>query len=136
MPTSRSASALRKPSGDEVISPGTFAYLRAQSQASVYDLVLAELARSGITKATLARRLGLSPAGVSKLLQGPRNWTVDTVTDLLFAISGGMISWSVDRSLDQPATESHLPDWLARGNRTESAASKLRSGKSLRRKAS
>lgn len=70
------------------ISAGALAYMRERHRSHVYSLVLDEFERSGINQATLAARLGKAPEIISRWLSGPGNWTLDTESDLLFAISG------------------------------------------------
>lgn len=71
------------------INIGVLAYMRERHRGHVYDLVLGEFESSAITKAALARRLGRAPEVISRWLGAPGNWTLDTVSDLLFAICGG-----------------------------------------------
>jgi hypothetical protein len=81
-------SALSKPSGTDKISSGTFTYFRARLKHRIYSLILKEFKASRLSKADLARRLGKDPAQLTRLLSGPGNLTVETTSDLLFAISG------------------------------------------------
>lgn len=115
MNTSRTTS-LSKPASGEPVPLGTLAYLRARHKRRAYDLVLREFKKSGISQAELARRLGKGTDRVCKLLAGPGNWTLDTITDLLFAISGGEAKYDVAYPLDEPARHRGEP---ARGRRTK-----------------
>jgi hypothetical protein len=98
MTTSRT-SALSKPTGSDKISVGTLGYVRARNRQRAYDLVVQELKKSGITQAELARRLGKGQDAVSRLLSRPGNWELDTLSDLLFAISGSVPRFSADDPL-------------------------------------
>jgi hypothetical protein len=68
------------------ISRGTLAYLSQRAMNNCYDFVMRKFLASGMTKAELARRLGKSPDNVSHLLASPRNWSVQTIAELLAAI--------------------------------------------------
>jgi len=87
---------LSKPIGSDKISVGTLGYVRARNRQRAYDLVVRELKKSGITQAELARRLGKGQDAVSRLLSRPGNWELDTLSDLLFAISGSVPRFSAD----------------------------------------
>jgi transcriptional regulator with XRE-family HTH domain len=87
MSTSQNSS-LSKPQGSEKISSGTLAYFRARLKHRIFSLILKEFRQSKITKADLARRLGMSPAQLSRTLAGPGNLTTETISDLLWAING------------------------------------------------
>jgi transcriptional regulator with XRE-family HTH domain len=78
----------------------------------MYDLVIKEFRKSGLTQADLARRLGLGTDRVCRLLGGPGNWTLDTASDLLFAISGAEPLYGLAYPLDRPASNRPLPEWL------------------------
>jgi hypothetical protein len=101
MTTSRT-SALSKPAGSDKISVGTLGYVRARNRQRAYDLVVRELKKSGITQSELARRLGKGQDAVSRLLSRPGNWELDTLSDLLFAISGSVPRFAADDPLAAP----------------------------------
>src|SRR5262245_56688638 len=84
MSTLRTTS-LAEPTGTGKISRGTLTYVRGRNQHRAYDLVIRELKKSGITQADLARRLDKGQDAISRLLSRPRNWELDTLSDLLFA---------------------------------------------------
>ena len=96
-------SALSKPEGINKISTGTLAYIRARNKHRTYNLVIREFKKSGLTQADLAKRLGKAPEVISRLLARPRNWEMDTFSDLLFAISGAVPRYELDRPLDAVA---------------------------------
>jgi transcriptional regulator with XRE-family HTH domain len=52
------------------------------------DKFAAEEKAGRITKAELARRTGKDAASISRLLGGPTNMTIGTLTDLLIGIAG------------------------------------------------
>jgi hypothetical protein len=97
-------SILSKPIPGQQVSAEAFAYMRARARRHAYDLVMSEFKKSGITKAELARRLfGDKGADrVSRMLGGPGNWTIKTVSDLLFAISGAEPTYGIAYPLDKP----------------------------------
>lgn len=86
---------LSDPQPGERISSDTFHYWRARAKREAYDLVLGEFLKSGMTRTELARRLGKTLPEISRMLGGPANWTIATVSDLLFAIAGGIPKWEM-----------------------------------------
>jgi hypothetical protein len=113
MNTSQPTSSLSEPSGDEAVPAGTLAYFQARHRGRVYDTVIDEFLRSGISQATLARRMGKKPEQINRLLGAPGNWTLDTVSDLMFAISGAEPVYGVRYPLDEPPRNFRQPEWLA-----------------------
>jgi hypothetical protein len=111
MPTSQTT-LLSKPSGDKTVPFHTYSYFRARAKRGAYEVAIREFQKSKLTKATLARRLGKGADRVSKMLAGPGNWTIDTLADLLFAISGGVPTFGVSYPLERPPRNYRQPDWL------------------------
>jgi hypothetical protein len=64
------------------------AYFRRRLRLQLHDLVLRTFhQQETLTKAELARRIGRAPEVVNRLLGGPGNWTLDTVSDLLIGMA-------------------------------------------------
>lgn len=82
-------SALFKPRMGEHVPPATFEYFRARHRLRLYEFVITEFEKSGLTQAELARRLGRGIDQVCRWLAEPANLQADTVSDLIFAITGG-----------------------------------------------
>jgi len=112
MTMSQATSSLSKPESDEQIPIGTLGYFQARNRNRIYDLVLSEFLRSGISQATLARRLGKGTDIVCRRLGAPGNWTLDTVSDLLFGISGAEPEYGLSYPLDGPRRNFTKPEWL------------------------
>lgn len=102
--TTSQTTILSKPKDREQISIEALAYMRARAKRHAYDLVMSEFKKSGISKAELARRLfGNKGADrVSRMLGGPGNWTLKTVSDLLFATSGAEPTFGISYPLEKP----------------------------------
>lgn len=113
MTTSAAHFTLSKPSGAARIPLGTLGYFQARNRGRVYDLILKEFQRSKLSQADLARRLGKRPDVICRLLGAPGNWTLDTVSDLLFAICGGEVDYKIAHPLDKAATNVTEPQWLS-----------------------
>jgi len=94
MTISLAPSILAEPAGEERLSARTLAYVSEAARDQLYDLVVQNCIETGVTKATLAKRLGKDPAQISRLLGAPGNWTIDTFAELLFAINGSMLQAS------------------------------------------
>jgi hypothetical protein len=112
MNTSRTTQRLSEPVGAEPIPPATLEYMRTRNRLRLFDLIHKELRRSGVTRAQLAKRMGRGLDRISHLLGAPGNWTLDTASDLLFAISGAEISYGVSHPLRKAPRNLTRPDWL------------------------
>lgn len=88
MTTSLATTVLSDSTGSARIPRWALAYLRARHRGNVLNLILAQFERSALTKAQLARRLDIKPEQVTRLLGSPSNMTLDTLSDLLFALTG------------------------------------------------
>jgi hypothetical protein len=112
MTISQKTFELSNPRDDERVPADTFAYLETRNRFHVYNLILNEFARSGISQATLGRRLGKGPDQVSRLLGSPGNLTLDTISNVLFAISGSEPIYDLDYPLEKAARNDLGTEWL------------------------
>jgi hypothetical protein len=113
MPTSRTTFTLSEPSGTCKIPLSTFSYLQERNKNLFYELVVGEFIKTGLTQIDLAARMGQKPARICRLLGAPGNWTLDTVSDLLFAICGAAPNCSVDYFLRNPPVNQREPEWVS-----------------------
>jgi hypothetical protein len=88
-------------------------YMRGRNRRRFFSLVHRELEKSGISRLELSNRMGRGMDRVSHLLAAPGNWTLDTLQDLLFSISGAEPKDEVEYPLDRPARNSTRPEWLS-----------------------
>lgn len=90
---SQNPSLLAEPSGDEKISGRALGYASQTAKDSLFDLVTRAFLESGISKATLAKRLGRDPSQVTRLFRSSGNWTIETCAEVLFAINGAFLKF-------------------------------------------
>lgn len=125
---------LSNPKGSDRVPVGTLGYFQARNKRRAYTLVMREFKKSKLSQADLARRLGKGTDVVCRLLSGPANWTLDTISDLLFAISGATPDFNIEHPLSRPPRNQTGPVWLYEGAaifrrpepRTEAASAELR----------
>ncbi len=91
--TTSPTTSLFDPKSTDKISAGTFAYISARNRQNLYNLIIKEFKKSGLTQADLARRLGKTTDLVSRWFSRPRNMEVDTASEILFAISGAGLTF-------------------------------------------
>ena len=87
MTASRKSLFLSDVASNGPLSAASLEYFRQRQRNRLYELVLTQFGKSGLTRAALARRLGCRPEQVTRWLRAPGNWKLDTVSDLLLAVS-------------------------------------------------
>lgn len=105
-------STLSEPSGSDRVPIWTLGYFRVRNKQRIYSLVVNEFKRSGLSQADLARRLGKKPDIVCRWLAAPTNWTLNSISDLLFAISGAETTYALNHPLTQAPRNYIGPDWI------------------------
>jgi hypothetical protein len=103
---------LSKPDGRIPIDPASLAYFRQRNRGLAYSIVINEFEKSGISQADLAARLHKGADQISRCLGSPGNWTMDTYSDLLFAISGGAPTYGVSYPLELSPRNQVCPEWM------------------------
>jgi hypothetical protein len=103
--------------GEKKIPPGKLAYFRERFRDHLYEVVVTDFlkkeAAGNLTRAQLARRIGRRPEQITRWLAAPGNWTLETVSDLMLAISKAEPRIST-LSLENRAARNFLqPDWLS-----------------------
>ena len=91
MTISQKKSLLSEVLNEDQIPLGTISYFRERFRDRLYDLVLDEFfkqeSETGLTRADVARRIRRRPEQITRWFGAPGNWTLETVSDLLLAIS-------------------------------------------------
>jgi DNA-binding phage protein len=80
---------MNKTFSDDKIPIGEISYVRESVKNMAHQMVLQkflEIKERGYTRAVLARRLGKKPEQITRWLSAPGNWTLDTFSDLMFAM--------------------------------------------------
>lgn len=114
MTFSQSTSTLAEPAGDERIDPSTLAYSSARNCRKIYSAIIKEFKKSKLTQAQLARRMGQRTDVICRWLSGPGNYTLNTVSNLIFGISGGELTYTISHPLAEPPRNFTVPDWATR----------------------
>ena len=87
--------------------PFEAALMAERNRNRVYDEVVNTIelaaAQKGVNKTEIARRLGKKLPQISRLLSGPSNWTLDTISHLLFAIDAEMDYQAIFNEKREPA---------------------------------
>ena len=96
------------PNSTEKISSGTLAYIRARNKNALYNLIIREFKKSGLTQTDLAKRMGRTADVVCRLLGRPTNMEIDTASDFLFAICGAAFRFETHR----PQAAMAEPKWI------------------------
>ncbi len=77
----------------------------------VTEMICALMEQQGVSRAEFAKRLGTSKSNLTQLLDGQRNMTLKTVTDLLFHLGRSLYVTSYDMAEGPEARFHRRPYW-------------------------
>jgi hypothetical protein len=104
------------------VSVAKLAYFRERLRTRIHQFILREFIskqRDGFTQADLARMLDRRPEQIHRWLGAPSNWTLDTVSDLVLAISKAELDFRLDPFDRRPSRNFHGPDWITNAASSE-----------------
>lgn len=81
------------------IPPAKLAYFRERLRNRLHQFVLREFVarqREGLSQADLARVLGRRPEQINRWLGSPGNWEIDSISDLMLAISKSELDFKAE----------------------------------------
>lgn len=111
------------------LSNATLGYFRQRLRNRLHQFILREFIarqREGLTQADVARILGRRPEQIHRWLGSPGNWTSDTVSDLLLAISKAELQPSAHKIAERPVRNHRFPDWINSNDRPRSTVEDAR----------
>jgi DNA-binding phage protein len=123
--TTHQTSYLSEILSDDPIPVGKRAYFAERLKNRLYDLIVSEFKKRGLSKADLARRTGRKPEQVTRWLGSPGNWTLDTISDLLIAM-GSELDVGIAPLSGRPARNSFAPPWFYGEEELPSTTQKIR----------
>lgn len=110
--------------------PFEAALMAERNRNRVYEEVMRAIedaaAKEGVTKSEIAKRLGKPASQISRWLSGPSNWTLDTVSHLLFAVSAEMDYSAIFHKDRKPSKIRHINSSPATGSTSPSAVAEMR----------
>lgn len=113
MRTFQEASKLSEPVGDEPIDRFTLSYMAGLARDRIHQVILHAFEESGLTKAQLARRLGMDKSRLSRILNTSSNITAETMGEVLFAIDGSCPAVSRNWPLKEQPRNLREPEWFS-----------------------
>jgi hypothetical protein len=100
------------------ISAAKLSYFRERLRNRIHQFLLREFMtrqQEGLTQADVARILGRRPEQINRWLGTPGNCTLDTVSDLLLAISKAELELNADPLEGRAARNYRAPEWPKAG---------------------
>jgi len=88
MTSSLKRRSLSKPERGKAINKYDLGFVRGRNKNKAHSLLLELFQESGLSKAELAQMLGKRPEQITRWLAGPGNLTLDTLSELIFAVKG------------------------------------------------
>ena len=119
MTTSLKRPLLSKPKKGEKISEYSLAFARARNRNKANSLLLKLFQESGLSKKEIADMLGKKPEQITRWLGGPGNVTLDTISDLAFAMQGNFIEILTRDELSKAKSNHSSPEWISISSHAE-----------------
>ena len=97
------------------LSQATLGYFRERFRNRIHQFVLKQFIakqKDGLTQADVARILDKRPEQIHRWLGTPGNWTLDTVSDLMLAISKAELEFLPNLLAGRAVRNHRVPDWL------------------------
>jgi hypothetical protein len=110
--SSATTTSMSKPEGGKKVPDWTLSYFRQRNKNRVHSLVIEAMKKHNISQAEIARRLGRRTEVVCRWIGAPGNWTLDTISDLLFAIDGLEVDYKTAAPLTAAKRNYSAPDWV------------------------
>lgn len=115
MTSSLKRRSLSKPKHGVKIDLFDLGVVRTRNKNKVHSLLLEIFNESDLSKADLAKMLGRKPEQITRWLAGPGNITLDTVSDLIFAINGEHFAIECKNDISRGKSNQQAPGWLLDG---------------------
>jgi hypothetical protein len=97
------------------LSDATLGYFRERLRNRIHQFILRQFQHGqqrGLTQADVARVLGRRPEQINRWLGTPGNWTLDTISDLMLAISKAELEFSEYPLQGRGVRNYSGPDWI------------------------
>lgn len=109
-------STYSRPENLRQIPDTEFAYICARNQHQAHNLLMKQIKQSGYTQKQIAKITGIDEAALSRLLRRPRNVEINTISKILYAVSGAALGLS-------PSFPNDRSNWVFRAYLTGKGAS-------------
>ena len=104
--------SLSKPEQGAKIHPYDLGFVRTRNKNKAHSLLLELFDQSHLSKADLARMLNKQPEQITRWLAGPSNLTLDTLSDLIFALAGEFYGIQCKDELSRGKSNWQSPEWF------------------------
>lgn len=111
MTSSLKRKSLSKPISGNVVPTYDLALVRGRNKNKAHSLLLEQFRDSGLSKAEVAQMLNRRPEQITRWLAGPGNLTLETLSDLVFALSGNFIKLQLSDDLAKAKSNHCQSEW-------------------------
>jgi len=101
---------------------GQLGYARQKLRNRAHNLLHSEMNANDLTQSEISILAGKDKSSLSRLLGAPNNFTLDTLSDLILAITGKEVALSLSEPNDAPKANFDTMAWLEDQPETELVA--------------